>query len=107
SFYYGYVLADSPAKERSSMNQERKQESKDQLDAILQQLTTLRAMIEADTACAEVLHQAVTIRHALEHLDQTILKKHLQTCVPTNIRAGHEEAMIHELLQLYALVGNR
>jgi DNA-binding FrmR family transcriptional regulator len=77
------------------------------LSAIENQVDTVRAMVEKDTYCVDILRQTYEVRKAIEALEQMILNGHLQGCVPEGLKEGKNEAVLQELLQLYSLVGNR
>jgi CsoR family transcriptional regulator, copper-sensing transcriptional repressor len=67
----------------------------------------IRKMVEEDKPCIEILHQTYAVRKALEKLEVMILEGHLRTCVPEGVKGDREEAVIEELIQLYAIAGNR
>ncbi len=66
-------------------------------------LKGIRAMIEQDKYCPEVLKQTFAVRRAIEKLEALMLDGHLHHCVVEGIRDGREEQVISELLELYEL----
>jgi len=66
-------------------------------------LKGIRAMIEADKYCPEVLKQTYAVRRAIEATERKMLDGHLHHCVVEGIRDGREEQVISELLELYEL----
>ena len=66
-------------------------------------LKGIRAMIEADKYCPEVLKQTYAVRRAIEAMERKMLDGHLHHCVVEGIRDGREEQVISELLELYEL----
>jgi CsoR family transcriptional regulator, copper-sensing transcriptional repressor len=66
-------------------------------------LRGVRRMVEADTYCADVLHQTHAIQKALEGFEQLLLQGHLRICVPSGIREGREAAVLAELADLYGV----
>jgi DNA-binding FrmR family transcriptional regulator len=84
-----------------------KQETLKRLNYIEGHLRGIRKMVEEDKYCVDILRQTYAVRKAIEKLEALILEGHLHGCVPEGIRNGREEAVIEELLQLYALAGNR
>lgn len=66
-------------------------------------LKGIRAMIEEDKYCPEILKQTYAVRRAIEKMEAKMLDGHLHHCVVLGIRDGREEQVIHELLELYEL----
>ena len=66
-------------------------------------LKGIRAMIEEDKYCPEVLKQTFAVRRAIEKMEAMMLDGHLHHCVVEGIRDGREEQVISELLELYEL----
>ncbi|MBQ7318944.1 MAG: metal-sensing transcriptional repressor [Clostridia bacterium] len=66
------------------------------------QLRGIRAMVEADAYCADVLTQAAAVRAAIDAFDRELLGMHVRSCVSDDIRAGDErsERAVDELLDL-------
>ncbi|HLG10374.1 MAG TPA: metal-sensitive transcriptional regulator [Dehalococcoidia bacterium] len=68
-------------------------------------LNGVRRMIEDDQYCVDVLKQTYAVRRAIEKLEARILENHLQGCVVEGIKAGREEDVIGELMDLYEIAG--
>jgi DNA-binding FrmR family transcriptional regulator len=68
-------------------------------------LQGVRRMIENDQYCVDVLKQTYAVRRAIEKLEALVLENHLQGCVVEGIRAGREEEVVGELIDLYELAG--
>jgi DNA-binding FrmR family transcriptional regulator len=68
-------------------------------------LNGVRRMIEDDQYCVDVLKQTYAVRRAIEKLEARILENHLQGCVVEGIKAGREEDVIGELIDLYEIAG--
>lgn len=66
-------------------------------------LRGIRAMIEEDKYCPEILKQTFAVRRAIEKMEAKMLDGHLHHCVVNGIRDGREEQVISELLELYEL----
>lgn len=66
-------------------------------------LKGIRAMIEEDKYCPEILKQTYAVRRAIEKMEGMMLDGHLHHCVVEGIRDGREEQVISELLELYEL----
>jgi DNA-binding FrmR family transcriptional regulator len=67
----------------------------------------IRKMVEEDKYCVDILRQTHAVRKAIEKLEALMLEGHLHHCVPEGIREGRDAEVIDELVQLYALAGNR
>jgi DNA-binding FrmR family transcriptional regulator len=62
-------------------------------------------MIESGRYCIDLLTQTSAAEAALHRVSETILRKHLQTCVVEAFRSGSEEEAekkIKELMAVYA-----
>ena len=68
-------------------------------------LKGIRAMIEEDKYCPDILKQTYAVRKAIEKMEAMMLDGHLHHCVVAGIRDGREEQVISELLELYELAG--
>jgi CsoR family transcriptional regulator, copper-sensing transcriptional repressor len=84
-----------------------KQEVLKRLNYIDGHLGGIRKMVEDDKYCVDILRQTYAVRKAIEKLEALILENHLHGCVPEGIKAGREESVVEELVQLYNLAGNR
>ena len=67
----------------------------------------IRKMVEDDAYCVDILRQTYAVRKSIEKMEALLLEGHLHGCVPEGIKAGREDAVIAELVQLYNLAGNR
>ena len=63
----------------------------------------IRRMVDGDKYCVDVLKQTYAVRRAIEKMEQLMLDNHLHTCVLEGVRAGRDEQVIGELLELYEL----
>jgi len=66
-------------------------------------ITGIRRMLEQDQYCVDVLKQTFAVRRAIEKLEHKIMSGHLRTHVTEGIRGGREDAVLEELLDIYAL----
>ena len=66
-------------------------------------LAGVRRMIEDDTYCVDVLKQTYAVRRAIEKAESRMLDGHLHHCVADSIRAGDGEAVLDDLIELYAV----
>ncbi len=67
----------------------------------------VRRMIEQDTYCVDVLKQTFAVRRAIQKLESVLLEGHLHGCVIKRVKAGREEDVLGELLELYSLSDKR
>lgn len=67
------------------------------LNRIEGQIRGVKAMIERDTYCDDVLNQIAAIQSALNGVGKLLLEGHMKSCVVERIQAGENE-VIDELL---------
>ena len=63
------------------------------LNRIEGQVRGLRAMIERDTYCDDVLGQIAAARAALDSAGKLLLESHIRSCVVRDVREGKEKAV--------------
>ena len=63
----------------------------------------IKKMVNEDQYCVDVLKQTYAVRRAIEKLEALILDGHLRGCVADGIRENGGEAVINELVDLFAL----
>lgn len=81
-------------KERSA---EEKRALLNRLSRIEGQIRGLRAMVEKDAYCPDILTQTSAASAALNGFAKSLLSEHIRTCVAEDVRQGNDEA-IDELL---------
>ena len=69
------------------------------LNRAIGQLNGVKAMIEDNRYCGDVLTQLAAVEKAVARISEIVLRDHLQTCVTDRIRGGDEEA-IDEVMTL-------
>ena len=69
------------------------------LSRIEGQVRGLKAMIEKDAYCVDLLTQASAASSALSAFSRQVLKSHLRTCVIEDIRKGDDQ-VVEELLDI-------
>lgn len=67
------------------------------LNRIEGQIRGVKAMIEKDTYCDDVLNQIAAVQSALNSVGKLLLEGHMKSCVVERIQAGESE-VIDELL---------
>jgi len=84
-----------------------KQNALKRLKYIEGHLGGVRRMIEQDTYCVDVLKQTFAVRRAIQKLESVLLEGHLHGCVIEGMKAGREDDVLGELLELYSLADKR
>ena len=69
------------------------------LSRIEGQVRGIRAMVEDDRYCVDILTQVSAIQAAFNGFNKELLARHIKTCVSEDIREGNEEA-VDELCEL-------
>ena len=69
------------------------------LNRIEGQIRGIRAMIEEDRYCVDVLMQVRSVQAALNAFNKELLASHIRSCVVDDIKAGNEQA-VDELCEL-------
>ena len=77
-------------KERSA---EEKRALINRLSRIEGQIRGLRAMVEKDAYCPDVLTQASAAAAALNGFARVLLSEHIRTCVAEDVRQGNDETL--------------
>lgn len=81
-------------KERSA---EEKRALLNRLSRIEGQIRGLRAMVEKDAYCPDILTQTSAASAALNGFAKSLLSEHIRTCVAEDVRQGNDD-VIDELL---------
>ena len=69
------------------------------LNKAIGQLNGVKAMIEDNRYCGDVLTQLAAAESAVHRVSELVLKNHMETCVVEQIRQGNDE-IVDEALQL-------
>ncbi len=69
------------------------------LNRAIGQLNGIKAMLEEDRYCGDVLMQLAAAESALRSVSRLVLQDHLETCVVERVREGDTE-VIDELMTL-------
>ena len=76
------------------------------LNRAIGQLNGVKAMIDDNRYCGDVLTQLAAAESAVHRVSEMILRNHMQTCVVEQIRAGHDE-IVDEAMDLIHRFGGR
>lgn len=73
------------------------------LARVEQQIHVIRRMIQEPSACPDLLGQLSQAEAALAKVSASILKMHVETCVPSGVASGEEEgkARLSELVDIF------
>ena len=69
------------------------------LNRVIGQLNGVKAMIDDNRYCGDVLIQLSAAESAVRRVSELILHEHLETCVVEEIRAGNDE-VVEEVMDL-------
>lgn len=78
-------------------SEEEKRALINRLSRIEGQIRGLRAMVEKDAYCPDILTQASAASAALGGFAKTLLTEHIRTCVAEDVRQGNDDTL-NELL---------
>lgn len=67
------------------------------LNRIEGQIRGIRAMVEKDAYCPDILTQTAAVSSAVHGFSSALLSEHIRTCVAEDVRKGNDE-VIDELL---------
>ena len=83
------------------MQREVKQKALRRLKITAGQIRGLQKMIEQEKYCIDILTQAIAIKQAISGVEDLLLKNHLSTHVIEQMRSGHEDKAIKEIMTVY------
>ena len=63
------------------------------LNRIEGQVRGVRAMVEEERYCVDIITQASAISSALNAFNKALLSQHIKTCVADNIRNGNDDVV--------------
>lgn len=78
---------------------EMQQDINKRLNRAIGQLNGVKAMIDDNRYCGDVLIQLSAARSAIQSIERIVLQNHLETCVVEQIREGNDE-IIDEAMDL-------
>ena len=86
---------------------EAKQNALKRLSYVQGHLAGVRRMVEQDEYCVDILKQTFAVRRAIQKLESVLLEGHLHSCVIDGVKAGREDQVLGELLELYSVSDRR
>ncbi len=63
------------------------------LNRIEGQVRGVKAMVEEDRYCVDILTQVSAVQSALNSFSRCLLSEHIKSCVVENIKSGNEEVV--------------
>ena len=92
--------SDCPCRHKSTpRSMELQADMQKRLNRAIGQLTGVKAMIEDNRYCGDVLTQLAAAESAVRRMSEMVLAEHMRTCVVEEVRAGNDEA-IDEVMAL-------
>lgn len=93
-------VADCPCRHKSTpRSMELQADMQKRLNRAIGQLTGVKAMIEDNRYCGDVLTQLAAAESAVRRVSEMVLAEHMRTCVVEEVRAGNDE-VIDEVMAL-------
>ena len=74
------------------------------LNRIEGQVRGVKAMVERDAYCTDILTQVAAVNAALNSFNKVLLANHIKTCVTRDIRDGKEETVDELVVTLQKLM---
>lgn len=92
--------SDCPCRHKSTpRSMELQADMQKRLNRAIGQLTGVKAMIEDNRYCGDVLTQLAAAESAMRRVSEMVLAEHMRTCVVEEVRAGNDE-VIDEVMAL-------
>ena len=92
--------SDCPCRHKSTpRSMELQADMQNRLNRAIGQLTGVKAMIEDNRYCGDVLTQLAAAESAVRRVSEMVLAEHMRTCVVEEVRAGNDE-VIDEVMAL-------
>ena len=92
--------SDCPCRHKSTpRSMELQADMQKRLNRAIGQLTGVKAMIEDNRYCGDVLTQLAAAESAVRRVLEMVLAEHMRTCVVEEVRAGNDE-VIDEVMAL-------
>ncbi len=90
--------------DKKTRSDEEKKALVNRLSRIEGQIRGIRAMIERDAYCPDVITQVSAVSAALNSFNKEVLASHVKGCVAADIKAGNEETVDELVATLYKLM---
>ena len=93
-----------PHHKHTPRSEELKRDVSRRINRAVGQLNGIKAMVEEDRYCGDVLTQLAAVEKAIASVSRIVMRDHLQTCVTERIQAGDTE-VIDEVMDLLKKFG--
>ena len=90
----------APKHKRTPRSPELQRDVQKRLNRAIGQLNGVKAMVEDNRYCGEVLTQLAAAESAVRRCRELLLREHLRTCVVEEVRAGNDE-VVDEVVDLF------
>lgn len=70
------------------------------LNRIEGQIRGIKAMVENERYCVDILTQVAAVQAALNSFSKVLLEHHIKSCVVDDIKSGDSDATVQELCRL-------
>ena len=70
------------------------------LNRIEGQIRGIKAMVENERYCVDILIQVAAVQAALNSFSKVLLEHHIKSCVVDDIKSGDSDATVEELCRL-------
>jgi len=70
------------------------------LNRIEGQIRGIKAMVEDERYCVDILTQVAAVQAALNSFSKVLLEHHIKSCVVDDIKSGDSDATVQELCRL-------
>ena len=87
----------NPSEKTTERTEEERRKLINRLSRIEGQVRGLKAMIENDAYCNDILMQSAAVSAAINAFNKEVLARHIRQCVVRDIRAGDDE-IVDELV---------
>lgn len=67
------------------------------------QVKGIEKMIEQDKYCVDIITQSLAVKEALSSIENVVLENHLSTHVVNQMKTGHQNKAIQEILKIHKL----
>ena len=95
---------DSCCAKKTQRDEEERKKLINRLSRIEGQIRGIRAMVEKDAYCADILTQSAAVNAALNSFNKDLIANHLRHCVVRDIREGKDDVIDELVVTLQKLM---
>lgn len=89
---------------KTARGEEERKKLINRLNRIEGQIRGIRAMVEKDAYCADILMQSAAVNAAVNSFNKNLIASHIHNCVARDIRAGKDEVIDELVVTLQKLM---